>query len=179
MKVALLLADGFEEVEALTPLDVLRRAGVEVDTVGITGREVTGGHGITVISDIEVSLTCASDYDAVILPGGLIGTENLDKSPFTDEILEHLLSSGGRIAAICAAPTILGKRGLLKGVRAVCYPGMEDALIGAKVEASGVVTDKSITTARGMGVALDFAKELVRLLVSEEACEKISTSIAE
>ena len=179
MAVALLLADGFEEVEALTPLDVLRRAGVKVDTVGITGKEVTGGHGIRVIADIVTSEADIKDYDSVILPGGLLGTENLDKSPFTDKILEHLLSSEGRIAAICAAPTILGKRGLLKGLRAVCYPGMEDALIGAVKESAGVVTDKNITTARGMGVALDFAKELVKLLVSDEAAEKISKSIAE
>lgn len=179
MKVALLLADGFEEVEALTPLDVLRRAGVEVDTIGITGKSVTGGHGITVIADKEVSSVLAEDYAAVILPGGLIGTQNLDNSPFTDKILEYLISSRGRIAAICAAPTILGKRGLLKGLRAVCYPGMQDELIGAILENRGVVTDKNITTARGMGVALDFAKELVRLFVDDESCEKISKSIAE
>ena len=179
MAVALLLADGFEEVEALTPLDVLRRAGVTVDTVGITGKSVTGGHGITVTADKTVTEAAVSDYDTVILPGGLLGTENLDKSPFTDEILGHITSSGGRIAAICAAPTILGRRGLLKGLRAVCYPGMEDALTGAVRDTAGVVTDKNVTTARGMGVALEFAKELVRLLVSDAAAEKISKSIAE
>lgn len=177
--VALLLADGFEEIEALTPLDVLRRVGVKVDSIGITGKNVVGGHGITVIADKTVSEACVEDYDAVILPGGLLGTENIDKSPITDKIISSVMDKGGVVAAICAAPTVLGKRGLLNGVRAVCYPGMEKELYGATVVNEGVVTDGCFVTARGMGVALPFAKELVRILVSEEAANKLSCSIAE
>jgi 4-methyl-5(b-hydroxyethyl)-thiazole monophosphate biosynthesis len=177
--IALLLADGFEEIEALTPLDCLRRVGVDIETVGITGKYATGGHGITVAADKELSLIKVGDYDAVILPGGLIGTENIDKSPTTNALLDSILKKGGRIAAICAAPTVLGKRGLLRGKKAVCYPGMEDMLDGATVVSEGVVTDGMITTARGMGVALPFALELVRLFAGEESMTKLSESIAQ
>lgn len=177
--VALLLASGFEEIEALTPLDALRRVGLTVDSIGITGKRVTGGHGITVIADKLIDEVDASDYDTVILPGGLLGTENIDKCPFTDEIIGSVLERGGRVAAICAAPTVLGKRGLLKGKRAVCYPGMEDELVGAFTSTEGVVTDGQITTARGMGVALPFSLELVRLLVSDDAARALSESIVQ
>ena len=177
--VALLLADGFEEIEALTPIDMLRRAGVELDSIGITGKSVTGAHGITVIADKTPDEISPDNYDAVILPGGLVGTQNIDNCAFTDEMLKSVLARGGRVAAICAAPTVLGKRGLLKGVRAVCYPGMESELIGALDVADGVVTDGQFTTARGMGVALPFAKELVRLLVGEDMAIKLSKAIVE
>ena len=177
--VALILADGFEEIEALTPLDCLRRVGVEVETVGITGKYATGGHGITVMADKTADEVSVDDYDAVILPGGLIGTQNIDISALTDPLLSSIIKKGGRIAAICAAPTILGKRGLLKGKKTVCYPGMEGMLEGATVVCDGVVTDGTLTTARGMGVALPFAMELVRLLAGEDAMKKLSQSIAE
>ena len=177
--IALLLADGFEEIEALTPLDCLRRVGVDVETVGITGASATGGHGITVKCDKELSEVDVADYDAVILPGGLLGTENIDKSPITDPLLESVMKKGGHIAAICAAPTVLGKRGLLRGKRAICYPGMENMLEGAIVVNDGVVTDGDITTARGMGVALPFAMELVKIFAGDAAMKKLSKSIAE
>ena len=165
MKIALLLADGFEEIEALTPLDMLRRAGLSVDTVGIGKKD---------ICDSEAE---PNDYDAVILPGGMPGATNLDSAEFTDRIINAVTEKGGRIAAICAAPLVLGRRGLLRGKKAVCYPGFEDELTGAEVIFDGVVTDGNITTARGMGVALPFACELVALLASKEAAEKISRSI--
>lgn len=177
--IALILADGFEEIEALTPLDCLRRVGVAIETVGITGKYATGGHGITVAADKTEDEVNVADYDAVIFPGGLLGTENIDKSPLTDALLDSIIKKGGRIAAICAAPTVLGKRGLLKGKRAVCYPGMEDMLDGAITVSDGVVTDGTVTTARGMGVALPFAMELVKLFAGEDAMIKLSASIAE
>ena len=177
--IAVLLADGFEEIEALTPLDMLRRAGLEVLTVGITSKIVVGSHGISVICDKlpeEVDLDMIS---TVILPGGMPGSLNLDASPFTDAILESVNARGGRIAAICAAPLLLGRRGLLEGRRATCYPGFEGELAGATVTDESVVTDGNITTARGMGVALEFSKELISLLVTKEKAEELSSAIME
>ena len=177
--IAVLLADGFEEIEALTPVDMLRRAGLEVLTVGITSKIAVGSHGISVICDKlpeEVDLDMIS---TVILPGGMPGSLNLDASAFTDEILKSVNARGGRIAAICAAPLVLGRRGLLEGRRATCYPGFESELTGATVTNESVVTDGTITTARGMGVALEFSKELISLLVTKEKAEELSSAIME
>ncbi len=165
MKIALLLANGFEEVEAITPLDILRRAEIIVETIGIGGKEIKGAHNITVCADITECEAKISDYDAVILPGGMPGTTNLDKSSFVSEIIDSVDKKGGRIAAICAAPMILGRRGLLKGKNAICYPGFEEELKGAKISSDGVVTDGNVTTARDMHVALEFGLELARLLL--------------
>ena len=177
--IAVLLADGFEEIEALTPVDMLRRAGLEVLTVGITSKIAVGAHGISVICDKlpeEIDLDMIS---TVILPGGMPGSLNLDASAFTDEILKSVNARGGRIAAICAAPLVLGRRGLLKGKRATCYPGFEGELAGATVTDEPVITDGNITTARGMGVALEFSKELISLLVTKEKAEELSSAIME
>ena len=179
MKIALLLANGFEEVEALTPLDLLRRAGVTVETIGIGRRTVTGAHNIEIVADITDAEANPDGYDGVILPGGMPGSVNLDASEFTDKIISAVLLKNGRLAAICAAPLILGRRGLLKGKKATCYPGFENELIGAEISDNGVVTDGNVTTAKGMGVALDFAKELISLFVSPEMAKKISKSIME
>ena len=160
MKIAILLADGFEEIEALTPVDMLRRAGLCIDLIGIEKKEIIGAHGIKVYADINSTEADATLYDAVILPGGMPGTLNLDKSDFTNKILKSVASKNGRIAAICAAPLILGRRGLLTGKNATCYPGFENELAGAVISEQSVVTDGIITTAKGMGVALEFAKEL-------------------
>ena len=175
MKVALILANGFEEVEALAPLDALRRAGVAVDTIGIDGNVIKGAHNISVLADVSSFDENENDYDAVIFPGGMPGSINIDNSPFTDKIIKAVLGKNGRLAAICAAPLVLGKRGLLEGKNATCFPGFEGELKGAKIVKSGVVTDGNITTASGMLVALDFAKELVSLLASNEAAEEIFT----
>ncbi|MBR2650680.1 MAG: DJ-1/PfpI family protein [Clostridia bacterium] len=177
MKIALLLANGFEEIEALLPLDMLRRAGCVVDTVGIGGRQIVGAHGIRVLADKCDGCADISDYGAVILPGGMPGATNLDNSEFTDRLIDSVVKKGGRLAAICAAPLVLGHRGLLRGKRAVCYPGFEGELEGALVLDTGVVTDGNITTARGMGVALAFAEELVSLFAGKETAERISASI--
>ena len=162
--IAILLADGFEEIEALTPLDILRRAGFDVRTIAISSKIAIGSHGISVICDLGVDEVKLDEVSMVIFPGGMPGSLNLDKSEFTDKIIDAVLRNGGRIAAICAAPLILGRRGLLEGRHAVCYPGFEDELRGAIIDAAPVVTDGNITTAKGMGVALPFSLELVRLL---------------
>ena len=164
MKVALLLAEGFEELEALTPVDILRRAGIEIDTIAIASRNVTGSHGITVVADKVQSEVNPKDYGTVIFPGGMPGAVNLDASDFSDKMIEAVLANGGRLAAICAAPLVLGRRGLLEGKRATCFPGFESELRGATVTGEDVVTDGNITTASGMPAAYAFALELEKLL---------------
>lgn len=159
--IAVLLADGFEEIEALTPVDILRREGFDVKTVGISGKIAVGAHKIPVVCDIISHEVPLDEVSMVVFPGGMPGALNLDASPFTDVILEAVTKNGGRIAAICAAPLVLGRRGLLRGKRATCYPGFEGELEGATVTGEHVVTDGNITTARGMEVALAFARELV------------------
>ena len=177
--IALLLANGFEEIEALTPLDMLRRAGVPIETVGIGGTVIEGAHGIKVLADVEDVNANIAKYDFVILPGGMPGSVNLDASPFADGIIRSVSERGGRLAAICAAPLVLGRRGLLIGKEATCYPGFENELTGARISDKSVVTDGNITTARGMGVALEFAKELVRLTAGADMANKLSLAIME
>lgn len=174
----MLLADGFEEVEALTPLDLLRRAGKQVLTVSITQeRAVTGAHGITVLADLtanELSVPCD---EMLILPGGMPGTKNLDASFVTDRLIDETLKNEGHFAAICAAPMILGKRGLLKGKRATCYPGFEESLSGADVLSAYAVTDGNVTTATGAGAAIPFAGELVKLLCGDAVAKELLSAI--
>ena len=177
--IAILLADGFEEIEALTPLDVLRRAGLDARSVAIGSKIAVGSHGIPVICDMEASEVNENELSTVIFPGGMPGSLNLDASPYADKFINAVLANGGRLAAICAAPLVLGRRGLLKGKEAICYPGFEEELSGAKISESSVVTDGNITTAKGMGVALPFALELVRLICGEDKANEISKSVME
>lgn len=177
--IAILLADGFEEIEALTPLDLLRRAGVDVRTVAIGSKIVVGSHGIGVVCDLLCDEVNLSEVTMAIFPGGMPGSLNLDASPFTNKIIDAVLKNGGKLAAICAAPLVLGRRGLLDGKNAICYPGFEAELVGAKISDKSVVTDGNVTTAKGMGVALEFAKELVRIVCGDEVSNRIASSIME
>ena len=178
--IIVLLANGFEEIEALTPVDMLRRAGKTVVTASVTGtREVCGSHGIPVIADTLAEEITGDGAQALILPGGMPGSLGLDASKETDRLINKILARGGRLAAICAAPLILGRRGILNGKRAVCYPGFENELIGATVCDAPVVTDGNITTAKGMGAALAFSKELISLLVSPEESRRLAEGICE
>lgn len=176
----LFLAPGFEEVEALAPLDLLRRADLAVCTVGIGGKAVTGAHGITVLADMtdEAFLEADSiDPAMVILPGGMPGSLNLDASPAVDKAIEVAAARGAYLCAICAAPLILGRRGLLKGRRATCYPGFEAELMGATEIGGLVIRDGNIITATGMGVALEFGLELVSVLKDPHTAGKIKDAI--
>lgn len=174
--VYVLLAEGFEEIEALYPPDILRRGGVEVRTVGVGGRVICGSHGLPVTADITIE-EATEIPELLILPGGLPGSTNLDASPEVDALIARTHAAGKRLAAICAAPFILGKRGLLRGLRATCYPGFEKDFIDAKYCADArVITDGSITTAVGMGAAGEFAIELLSLLKGKEAAERIAAS---
>lgn len=173
--ILLLLADGFEETEALVPLDLLKRARLNVQTVGITGKVVTGAHGIPVTADLSPR-DIKDKIDLLILPGGMPGAKNLDESPAVDRLIEKTQSDGGRLAAICAAPMILGHRGLLRGKRAVCFPGFENELKGATVTNARVETDGNITTAVGMGAAYEFGLALIACLLGRAAAETVKRS---
>lgn len=174
------LATGFEETEALCPLDLLRRAGLDVRTVGIGGAYVTGSHGITVTADMtdeEYLALQDSAPDMVILPGGMPGTLNLDVSAAVDYALQTAIQANAYLAAICAAPLVLGRRGLLKGRRATCYPGFEAELSGALEVGGRVIRDGKIITATGMGAAMEFGFELISVLKNPATAGKIRESI--
>ena len=171
------LANGFEEIEALATVDILRRAELDVKTVGVGGKTVTGSHGIPVTADIEEKDVTTDDMELVVLPGGMPGTLNLEKSPIVMASVRYCLDNSIYVAAICAAPSVLGSLGLLQGKKAVCYPGFEEKLTGAQVLTVPVVTDGNITTARGVGAAIDFALELVRLLDGEKAAGELAAQI--
>lgn len=172
------LADGFEEIEALCPVDIMRRAGLTVTTVGIGGCEIVGSHGITVRADISDSELCAEDIELIFLPGGMPGTKNLDASKAVHQAIDLAIEQNAYIAAICAAPMILGKRGILNEKEAVCYPGFENYLDGATVPADKkIVTDGKIITAKGMGVAADLGLEIVRVLCGKEKSDALRKAI--
>ena len=172
-----LLADGFEEIEALTPVDVLRRAGLPLATVGIgESRVICGSHGIRVTADLSAA-EATKPIDMLILPGGMPGADHLDASPDADALIQRAVHEDAPIGAICAAPFLLGRRGLLRGKRAVCFPGFESRLEGATVlKNTRVVTDGRITTAVGMGAAGEFALALLAVLRGEEEAARIRDS---
>lgn len=172
------LANGFEEVEALAPVDMLRRAKLDVTTVGVTGKTVTGSHGIPLTADITAEeLNIGADMEMIVLPGGMPGTLNEEASPAVQAAIDYCTANDRWIGAICAAPSILGHKGLLKGKTAVCYTGFEKELTGAQIGNTGVVTDGKIITARGAGVAVDFGLALVGALAGAETQAQIRASI--
>ena len=176
--IVLFLANGTEEIEALAPVDLLRRAGVEVTMVGVGGRQITGSHGIAVECDCADSeWTIPDRMQGVVLPGGMPGTRNLDACPAVQEALDYACSHGLLLAAICAAPLILGRRGLLQGKRAVCYPGFEEELQGATLCTDPVCCDGKVITARGAGAAVAFALELVAALCGRERARELAGEI--
>lgn len=176
--VYVLLAEGFEEVEALTPVDLLRRAGAQVKTVGVTGRTVTGARGIPVVSDLLPEEVDLSDAEMVVLPGGMPGTNNLNKSEFVHAAIRECVDRDLYLAAICAAPSvILGSLDLLKGRRATCYPGMELGMRGATAMDVPCVADGKIITGRGAGAAMDFAVALVAAVCGGAAAEKVAHEV--
>ncbi|MDF2941178.1 MAG: hypothetical protein K0S01_36 [Herbinix sp.] len=177
-KVYIFLADGYEEIEGLTVVDLLRRANIEITMVSITGnRNVTGSHQITSLADVLFEEVDYTDADMLVLPGGMPGTNNLLEHKGLDQLLKEFYAKGKQLAAICAAPRVLGIKGLLKDKQVTCYPGNEDALLGAQVVNTAVVTDGNITTSKGMGTAIDFSLSLIRSLKGEAEAEKIAKSI--
>lgn len=177
-RVCVFLADGFEEIEALTVVDVLRRAGVRVETVSISENEmVQGAHWISVKADRVFEETDFSGMDMIVLPGGMPGTKNLQKHRELGRLLQEYDKEEKWIAAICAAPSILGEMGMLSGRRACCYPSFEEKLTGAQVVEEPAVADGHIITGRGMGTAIPFALKLAEALVGAEKAEQIGKDI--
>lgn len=177
-KAYLFFATGFEEVEALTVVDILRRGQVDCKTVSIMGeQEVTSSHGITVKADLLFENQDLSDADMLILPGGIPGTPNLKAHKGLEELILQYKDEGKFLAAVCAAPTIYGEMGLLEGKDATCYPGMEEGLLGANQKTDKVVCDGQFITSRGMGTCVDFGLVLLGKLEGEEKAEEIAHKI--
>lgn len=172
------LADGFEEMEALAPIDILRRAGVEVVTVGITGEYVSGAHGIVVKAD-TTEFAMSEKVEMIVLPGGGQGTANLSASQSVKDAIAYAKAGGVKMAAICAAPSVLGENGVLQGRKAACFPApvFTDKLAGAEYTHIGVCADGGVVTGRSAGHALTFGIELVRELRGNEAADAMVTEL--
>ena len=175
------LAEGFEEIEALCPLDLMRRAGLSVTTVGIGGEYITGAHAITVRADITdrdfYAHSAQNETEMVFLPGGMPGTLNLAASETVTDAIRSAAEDKKYIAAICAAPSILGDMGLLLGKEAICYPGFEKQLVGATISERRVVLDGNILTAAGMGAALDMGLAIVEIFCGKEKASSLRSAV--
>ncbi len=167
------LADGFEETEALATLDVMRRAKLDVQTVGVTGEYVTSSHNVTVKADILLDDVNLDEADGAVLPGGMPGTLNLRASQGVIDCVRFCYDNNKLVAAICAAPSILGQLGMLNGKSATCFPGFEDELIGAHYTAEHTQTDGNIITAKGAGCAVEFGYAIVSYALSRQAADKV------
>lgn len=174
----LFLAEGFEETEAIAPLDVLRRCSVDVKTVGIGGTSITSSHHVSVVPDLtEEEVLLDETFEGLILPGGMPGTLNLEASPVVQAALDYAADHQKLIGAICAAPSILGHKQLLAGKKATCFPGFEKDLLGAEVTGESVVLDGHIITANGAGSALPFGRALAAYLVGSEKAASVLESM--
>ena len=177
-KASIFMANGMEEVECLAVADMLKRGGVEVETVSINETNaVTSSHNVTILADKTWDEAACTDADLLFLPGGMPGTTNLGAHEGLCALIKEFDAAGKRVAAICAAPSVLGQLGLLHGRQATCYPGFEEQLTGAIYTRQGVITDGHITTARGVGFAIDMGLELVNLLQGEEVFAQVKGSI--
>lgn len=172
------LAEGFEEIEALTPVDVLRRAGLPVKTVSVTGvQAVAGAHGVPVVADVMFEEVKEEEAEMIVLPGGLPGATNLDAHEGLGRLIADFAAAGRPLAAICAAPLVYGKRGLLKGRKATCYPGFENFLEGADYTAALVEKDGNFITGKGPGAAMDFAFAIVEKYCGKEKVDELKNGM--
>ena len=170
-------AKGFEEVEAIATLDVIRRAGIDIFSVGVGSKQITGSHGIKIVCDLDTDEATFSGLDGVILPGGMPGTLNLLEDRHVNDAIDFCFTQGRLVGAICAAPMILGRKGLLDGREATCFPGFEDELKGASISDKYVVASGNIITARGMGSAVRFGLEIVKYFKGGEAARKLEATL--
>ncbi|MBN1522281.1 MAG: DJ-1/PfpI family protein [Candidatus Aureabacteria bacterium] len=177
LKSLVILAEGFEEIEAITPVDILRRAGIRVTTAGLEGLSVKGSRGVTIVAD-KVLGEDDQDFDAVILPGGTNGAENLASSQTVNQLLKTMNNNGKIVAAICASPAlVLAPAGILDNKYATCYPGMEENFSNyTTFKEDRVVVDGNIITSRGPGTALEFALAIVEKMAGKDAGKKIRTA---
>lgn len=171
------LANGFEITEAMAPVDMLRRAKIPTLTVGIGGQRITSSCNIEVMADILPEEMDLTKCEMVVLPGGMPGSENLLNSPVVDKVLSFAAENGIYAAAICAAPMVLGLKGMLKGKNATCFPGFEEKLLGASLARDGVCTDGKIITAKGAGRSIEFGLALVEALKGKECALEIKGKI--
>ncbi|MBR5361072.1 MAG: DJ-1/PfpI family protein [Lachnospiraceae bacterium] len=177
-KVLIFLADGFEEIEGLTVVDILRRAGIDIVTVSITDKaEVTGSHKIGLKTDTTIDALDFSSGDMIVLPGGMPGTKYLEADDRLMQQVDAYITGGKKVSAICAAPTILGHRGHLKGLKACCYPGLEGELTGAEVSYDAVSVAGNIITSRGLGTAVPFALVIIESILDKATADKIADSV--
>ena len=178
IKVALLLAEGFEEAEAITPVDLLRRARIDCVTVSLSEEKlVSSSRHIPILADKSFDEMDFDSCDGVVLPGGLAGTERLMADARVEALLRRFGEAGKLTAAICAAPTVLAKAGLLEGKRAICYPGLEDRLSGAETCCESVVCDGNVITSRGMGTSVPFGLALVAYYLGKEKADALAAKI--
>jgi 4-methyl-5(b-hydroxyethyl)-thiazole monophosphate biosynthesis len=178
IRIALLAADGCEEIEALTVVDLLRRAGMDTDIISISdSKAVTGSHRIVFGAEKRFDDVDMNDYDALILPGGMPGTNNLATHTGVCTTLKDFAAAGKLLAAICAAPSVLGGLGILEGRKATCYPGFEPKLAGAEVYADNVVADGNIITSRGMGTAIEFGLAIIEYFADSEVVNELAAAI--
>ena len=177
-KLAIFFAQGYEEIEGLTVVDICRRCGLEIDMVSVdeTG-SVRGSHGICVEMDKKLSQISFDEYDMLVLPGGMPGTRNLEANETLMGQVDAFYESGKYIGAICAAPSIFGHRGILKGRNACCYPGFESHLEGAKVTENPVEISGNVITSRGMGTAIDFGLQIIARFQGKEAAKEMAEKI--
>ena len=177
-KIGIFFGEGYEEIEALTVVDLCRRAEIEVEMVSIADTDsVAGSHGILVKMDKKLSEACFDSYDMIVLPGGMPGTKNLEACEPLMEQVDRFYADGKWIAAICAAPSIFGHRGILKGRKACCYPSFESHLEGASVSREAVEIDGNVITSRGMGTAIRFGLAIVSVFNGNQAADILSKSI--
>lgn len=177
-KAYLFLATGFEEVEALTVVDILRRGGIDCKTVSVMGDyDVTSSHAVTIRADLMFDEQNLDDADMLILPGGIPGTPNLKAHAGLDKLIRQYQADGRYLAAVCAAPTVYGEKGLLQGRNATCYPGLEDGLVGANHKEDKVVCDGQFITSRGMGTCIDFGLTLLAKLTDEANAQDVGQKI--
>ena len=169
------LAEGFEEIEAVTVVDLLRRAGIEVHTASLDGPRVTGSHGIALMADIALDAAAADDYDMIVLPGGMPGAEHLKNDPRVISLLRRFAAEGRYTAAICAAPSVLAHAGLLEERAATSFPGFlsADSAPGIRLRDDAVVVDGKVVTSRGAGTAMEFGLVLIDLLEGDAAMQRV------
>ena len=176
MKVVVPLAEGFEEIEFSTIVDILRRAGIAVTVAGLKEEGINGAHGIRVTPDTLIDKVSADDFDAIVLPGGNPGYVNLGKSEKVLNLVRGMHEKNKYVTAICAAPSVLAKAGVIQGKRATIFPGMEGTLTGAQHSKERVVVDGRIITSQGPGTAIEFAIKLVEVLAGKSKAEEVTRS---